>query len=360
MLGRNNDFEYNKIREYYLWGNYQPLNASDFAKRFGEMHFTFFQKLVSSLFHEDVSVLFGYYASDLKISVKKIESFYKKGHKKKHIIACNFLLFEFFYDLLLFENHRDTEHFIAFFGKYQSLLVGNPGRVVSDYLETMEKSHAASNREKGYAVLKTLNAIAFILLHEWMHFQRDIVNNIIEDFRELEEFSRLVENISTEQFEESACDYMSLYLATSPSFSMSKTIEEKLGCSATTFLTYGFVLHQIDPLLQLLKLGFRSSFEDNRMRTEQIFQRIHRQTNNRCQTLLMMVKCSQKESDTGFGYMELDKALRDASTLIRDFFICLKNAVNLLADVIDNSDNATEMYTLNAPVHRDEIWFLIK
>lgn len=361
---RERAFNYNQIKKYYLLGDCKPIEPSTFVNKYGNLFFDCFQKMFSTLMHDEITVLSGYFASDVNIEIEEVNSFFAVKDQATDIVASNMLLFELTYDLLLFEKFRDISHFFAIFGKYMKQLIGDAGKDFSDWLESAQKVYPGpSEDEEKELICKTFTAMNFIVLHEFIHLQKDLLGAATRLFKETDDFNNYLDELSEAQIEEAACDYNALYIMTSSQLPVSEAIENSLKCSATDSLAYGIIMLNANALLQLLKSCFALGTEVNQLTIDEVFENVTYQLMTRSKPLLVAAKFTENTDGLSLGNLDILKAFSDASDLVSSFFDCISGAFQKMSEVITdiNKKSATPVsLTLNEPIDEDKIWFQIR
>lgn len=357
-------FNYNQIRKYYLLGDCQPIEPSAFVKKYGNLFFNCFQGVLSTLMNDEITVLSGYYASDVNIKIEEVNSFFVVKDQATDIVVSNMLLVELTYDLLLFDKFRDVPHFFEIFGKYMKRLIGDAGKDFSDWLESAIESYLGPSEDEEKELLrKTFAAISFVALHEFIHWQKDLLGVGTGLFKGTADFDKYLDGLSEAQIEEAVCDYNALYIMTSSQLPVSEAIENSLRCSATDSLAYGIIMLNVDALLQLLKSCFALGAEVNQLTVDEVFENVKHQLMTRCKTLLVASKFTENTNGLSMGNLDILKAFADTSNLISSFFNCISEALREIADVIANiskKNAAPVSLTLREPIDEDKIWFQIR
>lgn len=360
---QDDTFDYVQIQKFYDIHKYCPLEPSPFVQKYGEVIFTFFQKSFSILANKQVAVLLGYYSSHTYMEIMEVRSFFKDRQHAIDVISGNILLFELTHDLLLFDKYRDTDHFLSIFGKYLCRLVGNPSQEFSDYIQELIHKYSNPNSDEEIEIMqKTIAAVSFEMFHEFGHMRRNIIESTISMFTETAGFLNSVEKLSAQQMEEAACDFCALYVMTNRDL-LKETLESSIKCSTTDVLAYGIIMQHADSLLQLLKFCFRIGSRIDSLTVNEIFSDVMYQLQTRCKTLLVATKLSENTEGFSLGELDVNIAFNHATDLMRKFFSCASDAMRQMADKIDeiNSTNSSGVtLTLNKPIDREKIWFLIK
>ena len=357
-------FNYKQIKKYYLLGDCHPIEPSAFVKKYGNLFFDCFQKIVSTLMHDEVTVLSGYYASDVNIEIEEVDSFFVVRDQATDIVASNMLLFELTYDLLLFDKFRDVSHFLAIFGKYMKLLIGSAGKDFSDWLESAKKVYSGPSEDEEQELhRKTFAAINFVVLHEFIHIKKDLLRATTRLFKETADFNNYIDKLSEAQIEEAACDYNALYIMTSSQLPIGEALANSLNCSATDSLTYGLIMLNVDTLLQLLKSCFALGAKINQLTIEEVFEKARNQLMTRSKPLLVAAKLTENTDILSLDNLDVPKSFAHANDLISSFFDCISKACQKMSEAITeiSGKNATPLsLTLNELIDEDKIWFQIR
>lgn len=356
-------FDYNRIRKYYF-SSCLPLKKSTFVEIWGEGYFDLLQKSLSALMPEPMVVLLGYYASHINFEISEAKSFFSDREQAVGVVSCNMLLFEFFFDLLLFDQYRDMPCFYAIFGKYLRQIVGIPAKEFIDHIQNTGKEYPLLSQEERMRIhRKVIVATEFVVLHEVSHVRRDLVSATLDLFKDSDEFLMYVEELDDQMLEEYVCDFNALLWMVSPQFTIQNNVKETLECSPTNILTYGILMQYANLLLQLLKRCFTFGADVYHVSIDEIFKDILSQLNTRINALSVAAKLSVNTSEFSIENLDIHKALDNASGLLMNFFSCINEVFKDMLGVYHRfyEPNASNMgIELNDPIDSEEIWFLVK
>lgn len=361
-MNKNSNYHYGRIRKYYIGMERQPIAAGDFVKQHGDVFFQIVRDCFASLTKEQYTVLCGYYSSDVNMELAELNAIFEDRERATQVLVCNMLLFELLYDLLLFEKYKDTTHFLAIFGKYMKHLSGDPGEPFSEWLAGVRKECADLDAEDETTILlKLLAAVQFVLLHEFAHLQEDLQESAVRMFMETDKVKEQIKDFTDAQIKEAACDFNAMFTLSSALLSVGKTIDDTTECSATDLLTYGFILLNAAPILDLLKICF-SLGTDNNIDMESLSDELNGQLLTRSAPLVVCALLTQNTESMKAENLDVKEAFSRAHTLIQDFLSCTGKALQIMAAKIaeiESSGAGPVMLTLNDPISAEEIWFRV-
>lgn len=357
-MKNNSVFDHMQIIKYYTWSQSHPLKLSHFAETIGMTYLEIVENLISSMLPEKMNFLFGYYLSDIRITIKQIDSLYKDVAQKKDILICNVLLFEFLYDLLYWGKYPDNNHFFEVYRKYFHLIVEDTRTEFLNLIDDAGKKE--SQRKLDVQVMKgVLVAICFASFHEIAHKNQSITNSIYKIFRETGNLSKHIASLNDKQIEECACDYFALYSLLSPEHGIWSSIKEPIACSATEVLTYAHIMYYADNLFQTLKTGVQIGYKNN---IADISHDIMINLQTRFAPLLIALKITSNIEGMSMEEADWKKASHDSGQLVKGFYGCL---VDVIQKIIKKFAEIPELQStglalnLKQPVTGEDIWYTV-
>lgn len=148
-------------------------------------------------------VCIGYYSADITTCIGRLSSL-----QDSKILFMNMLGIEFISDFLLFTESPDKEHFKYFFSKYmRNIEQANCNFEASAMYNEIYNRY---NGKKGFDYRRYLNQAAvgniFLLLHEWVHLDSNLINSAIQLFR-LDSTKKFFGERTDIYLREVACDF---------------------------------------------------------------------------------------------------------------------------------------------------------
>lgn len=351
-------FDYERIRKYYLHGDFCPTVPSQFIIDNGDMLFECIRMFLSPLLHNSAAVLSGYYTSNLNMRIEKIGSFFQNRDKRVHVITYNMLLLEFAFDLFRFSSRREPNYFLEVFVKYAQIVHGSK-KGLSDWLQYKKSETVLTESNEEINLLKKIvAAMIFVVLHEYAHTQEDLRNVTIKMFYDSAEYIELTGELSDKEQIEVACDFIALHEMVSPQC-MLCNIGTSLNTSATDSFAASILMQHADVLFHLLKYGFSAEDMVN-CDLDSLYSQIIVQLQKRCYPLKIALQITENTDDMSLGDVNVLQAYSFATNLIGDFIRCLGEALQMLGKLdTETIEKQICMQSIKHDVTKDEIWFRI-
>ncbi len=351
-------FEYSKILKYYMNSGYYPLRPSLFTKKYGDFFCDLFKNVISNLGQSQTCVLLGYYTSNLNVEINEINSIFKRKEDAVDILTCNMLLFEFSYDLLNFSQYKDLPHFYSILEKYLELCIGKPDPILHDFFHKKQNklfNHGEDNIENLY---KVAAAAMFVVSHECVHLNRDLLKCTIDLFNSSTDFLSLLNGIGSNDIIECACDYSSLYFFTSNDLPLKKIMQDYFNCSSTDFLFCSMVMQIADYLFQMLVCCLKvKNFEID---FDKIRNQAYNRIKHRIKPMVIAMRFSENTKSMHLIDLNLSNALSKITDLIESFFKYIATGMKEIADYGIKNNQNNFYIELNEPIRMDNIWYLIR
>ncbi len=363
-MGVSSRFRNDQICKYYSKWGLVPAVAGSFVEEYATMVFEFFTKSVDTLFHGEGAALLGYYTADVKIDISEHGTFWSDKGQETRFIESNILLFELCHDILCYEQFSDIMDFLSVFGKYCKLLTGDAGPEFSDWVQNKKAaSDSLSAEEERSIMLRVLNAFSFVIFHEFAHMQSDTLAVVLRMMEDEESLRPFTDNLSPQEKEEIACDYIALYTMTCTDLPMADLFEHSCSCSGTDTIAYGLMMLNADRYLDLLKCCFSFGNQlENRM-VNDIFSIMNKILINRFTPLLIMLKLSQNTQCMHMTEIDIEGSLNRfhrLTSVFLDGIIGTMKEINDFMAQVSEKKGGPAMIVRNDPIPEETIWYLVR
>lgn len=352
-------FDYERIKKYYALGNFDPLLPSTFVENYGDAYFTYIQRITDVLFHGNTAVLAGYYGADLNVRICEIPSLFKTRDQAKMIVTYNLMLLEVAHDLLYFQKHPDTAHFFGCFGKYVTQFGGNK-ELESCLTKLSEEFAPPAEQDETEICSRLVNAVTFVTFHEYIHQDKELLDAATKVFLARESLYGDEGIIDYTQMEETVCDYIALYMLTSPNHPIGN--KPHSANYAADILKDAMILQHAQTLLTLVKRSFLMEADEESSTTEDVFFRVKEQLRKRSAALIVALKYTQRSTVLNVGQVDMVDAFQEMTDFLLRFIDCLLDGMQKMKDEIKkrclHMDCPLEIQD-KKPIDADKIWFRI-
>lgn len=356
MTEPNSIFHLERIRKYFLDRELAPLAHDQYIALLGGFLTDYFQTIMNILLPQQVSVLCGYYANDVKTEQKHVRKFYQAPDNQPTVILVNAMLYRFLQDIYLLHEPEPYKQVLGMFRKYLPLLVGSPSEEIQHFLSSYTPPDLEADKKD---LTRCLNlafvSTTFTLIHESVHLDPEFYQTSVQLIRSSTHFDDLDET----SIQELACDFSAFYLMLGQDMPIRRILCERMHFSVEELACCAFVALHAETLYQL----FRDSLYLGNRRSADMEELIHSPLTTRIKNLCIAAKITINTPSMAFqiGALNLTAALNFYSKVVLNFLTGCAAAYDIFAEIARKSEEigVNLQIDLNEPIAPDSVWFRV-